>query len=129
MPTLFAFVRLRYSLGGDRPSQTNFHKLSAVQVSKIKSKGWYCTGAFYIRAPTYSKQCFLKIQLKIIVKVHRVFPSSCKKAASSRLFQIHQGHVGDSREVVTPFMQDGTYPPRNFATFGPLELQPPFTGH
>ena len=24
-------------------------------------------------------------------------------------------------------MQDGTYPPRNFATFGPSELQPPFT--
>ena len=26
-----------------------------------------------------------------------------------------------------PFMQDGTYPPRNFATLGPSELQPPFT--
>jgi hypothetical protein len=26
-----------------------------------------------------------------------------------------------------PFMQDGTYPPRNFATLGPLWLQPPFT--
>ncbi len=25
-------------------------------------------------------------------------------------------------------MQDGTYPPRNFATFGPLWLQPPFAG-
>jgi len=24
-------------------------------------------------------------------------------------------------------MQDGTYPPMNFATFGPSELQPPFT--
>jgi hypothetical protein len=24
-------------------------------------------------------------------------------------------------------MQDGTYPPRNFATLGPSELQPPFT--
>jgi hypothetical protein len=23
-------------------------------------------------------------------------------------------------------MQDGTYPPRNFATLGPSELQPPF---
>lgn len=35
---------------------------------------------------------------------------------------------GDSEAVVTPFMQDGTYPPRNFATFGPSGLQPPFTG-
>ena len=26
----------------------------------------------------------------------------------------------DSGEVVTPFMQDGTYPTRNFATLGPL---------
>jgi hypothetical protein len=33
---------------------------------------------------------------------------------------------GDSKEVVMPFMQDGTYPPRNFATLGPSELQPPF---
>jgi len=36
--------------------------------------------------------------------------------------------IGDSEAVVTPFMQDGTYPPRNFATFGPSGLQPPFTG-
>jgi len=26
-------------------------------------------------------------------------------------------------------MQDGTYPPRNFATLGPSELQPPFARH
>jgi len=26
-----------------------------------------------------------------------------------------------------PFMQDKTYLPRNFATLGPSELQPPFT--
>jgi len=25
-------------------------------------------------------------------------------------------------------MQDGTYPPRNFATLGPSGLRPPFTG-
>ena len=29
--------------------------------------------------------------------------------------------------MITIFMQDGTYPPRNFATLGPSELQPPFT--
>ena len=64
----------------------------------------------------------------MVVKVHGVFPSNCKKPASSRVFQIHQEYVGDSKEVVTPFMQVGTYPTRNFATFGPSELQPPFTG-
>ena len=70
----------------------------------------------------------LRLQPKILVKVHRVFPSNCKKSVSSRTFQVHQAHVRDSGEVVTPFMQVGTYPTRNFATFGPSELQPPFTG-
>jgi len=35
--------------------------------------------------------------------------------------------AGDSGEVVTPFMQVGTYPTRNFATLEPSELQLPFT--
>jgi len=48
-------------------------------------------------------------------------------SASSRKVQFHWAHSRDSREVVMPFMQDGTYPPRNFATLGPLWLQPPFT--
>ena len=30
--------------------------------------------------------------------------------------------------IVTPFVQVGTYPTRNFATLGPLQLRPPFTG-
>jgi hypothetical protein len=68
------------------------------------------------------------LQWQFIVKVHRVFPSCCRKAASSRLFQFQWAHVGDSGEVVTPFMRVGTYPTRNFATFGPSELRPPFTG-
>jgi len=68
------------------------------------------------------------LQLKIIVKVHGVFPSNRKKSASSRIFQIRQDYVGDSEEIVTPFMRVGIYPTRNFATFGPSELQPPFTG-
>ena len=60
--------------------------------------------------------------------MHGVFPSCCRVAASSRLFQFQWAHVGDSGEVVTPFMRVGTYPTRNFATFGPSELRPPFTG-
>ena len=63
----------------------------------------------------------------VIVKVHRVFPSSHIISASSQKIQFHWVNIWDSREVVTPFMQDGTYPPRNFATLGPSELQPPFT--
>ena len=60
--------------------------------------------------------------------MHRVFPSSCNIAASSRKIQFRRASIGDSRAVVTPFMQDGTYPPRNFATLGPSGLRPPFTG-
>ena len=68
------------------------------------------------------------LQFEIAVKVHGVFPSNCKKSASSRIFQFHQAYTGDSEEIVTPFMQVGTYPTRNFATLGPSELQPPFIG-
>jgi len=60
--------------------------------------------------------------------VHGVFPSSHKVSASARTIQIHRIYEGDSGEVVIPFMHVGTYPTRNFATLGPSELQPPFTG-
>jgi hypothetical protein len=60
--------------------------------------------------------------------VHGVFPSSHKTSASARTIQIHRTYEGDSGEVVIPFMHVGTYPTRNFATLGPSELQPPFTG-
>jgi len=60
--------------------------------------------------------------------VHRVFPSNCKIIASSQLIQFRKNNIGDSGAVVTPFMQDGTYPSRNFATLGPSGLRPPFTG-
>jgi hypothetical protein len=63
---------------------------------------------------------------QITVKVHRVFPSICFKIASARLFQFHLVDYGDSGEIVTSFMRVGNYPTRNFATFGPLWLQPPF---
>jgi len=58
-------------------------------------------------------------QCKTIVKVHRVFPSYHKISASSQKIQFHWDNIGDSREVVTPFMRDGTYPTFNYATLGP----------
>ena len=54
----------------------------------------------------------------VIVKVHGVFPSSHEYSASSQKFQVHRSDIGDSGEVVTPFMQVGTYPTKNFATLG-----------
>jgi hypothetical protein len=70
----------------------------------------------------------IRRKCRATVKVHRVFPSRRSVFASSRRFQIHWGGVGDSGEVVKPFMQVGTYPTRNFATLEPSEIQLPFTG-
>ena len=47
--------------------------------------------------------------------------------------QFPRDQASDSGEVVTPFMQDGTYPSRNFATLGPLpdsrRVVPKFSGY
>ena len=42
------------------------------------------------------------------------------RSTYSRIIQFHRDQASDSGEVVTPFMQDGTYPTRNFATLGPF---------
>ena len=41
-----------------------------------------------------------------IVKVYRVFPSTHNNSASSQKIQFHKVYSGDSRTVITPFMQD-----------------------
>lgn len=55
------------------------------------------------------------------MKVHGVFPSRHRYSASSRKIQFHWVSTGDSGNVVTSFMRDGTYPPRSFATLEPSE--------
>ena len=59
--------------------------------------------------------------------MHGVFPSCHCYSASAQRIQIHWINIGDSGEVVTPFMQVETYSTRNFATLEPSELQLPFT--
>ncbi len=54
--------------------------------------------------------------------MHRVFSSYDKYSASARKIQFHWTYIGDSGEVVTPFMQVGNYPTRNFATLGPSRI-------
>ena len=54
--------------------------------------------------------------------MHRVFSSYDKNTASARKIQFHWTYIGDSGEVVTPLMQVGTYPTRNFATLGPSRI-------
>src|SRR5262245_34165130 len=58
-------------------------------------------------------------QCQPAVKVHGVFPSDRGYVASSPRLQSHRVPRGDSAAVVTPVMQVGTYPTRNFATLGP----------
>src|SRR3954464_2549930 len=60
-----------------------------------------------------------RAQCQPAVKVHGVFPSDRGYVASSPRLQFHRVPRGDSAPVVTPFMQVGTYPTRNFATLGP----------
>ena len=52
--------------------------------------------------------------------MHRVFSSNHKIRESSRQFQFYRINIGDSEEIVMSFMQVGTYPTKNFATFEPL---------
>jgi len=52
------------------------------------------------------------LHIKNFITIHnyskgvRVFPSSRGYSASSRRFQFHWDCIGDSRTVITPFMQD-----------------------
>ena len=66
------FERLRYSLGGDRPSQTAHQTLSPYRVTaKIRNtitKGWYFTDAahqMWYTAPTYPTQLQQQSNVKL----------------------------------------------------------------
>ena len=48
------------------------------------------------------------------------FRLTIKFFASSQKAQFNRVNAGDSGEVVMSFMQVGTYPTKNFATFEPL---------
>jgi hypothetical protein len=67
------------------------------------------------------------VHSKGVVKVHGVFPSSCGQPASSPALQVRRVSRQDSRTFVTPFVQVGTYPTRNFAQFISLCFQRSWT--
>ena len=121
------FESLRYSFGGDHPSQTTHHTLSPCKGIRHQiNKGWYFTNdstrpggqGFIVSHLSYTS--FTQYQCEAVVKVHGVFPSRCGYAASSPRLQFHRAHGRDSAQIVAPFVQVGTYPTRNFATLGPL---------
>ena len=124
------FVRLRYLLGGDRPSQTAHQRLFLNRITvesenpsfkRVVSHDWLQRShkTFFNASHLF---CASKdqIQSQDAVKLHRVFLSRCRKSASSQTGLFHRASLRDSVQIVTPFVRVGTYPTRNFATLGPL---------
>ena len=96
-----AFVLLRYSFGGDRPSQTNRlarfpARIHGFGVRRRTQTGWYFTlwlPSGRNRRINASHLCYAvqaRRQYQVIVKVHGVFPSCCGKAVSSPPLQFHR---------------------------------------
>src|SRR6202048_3634929 len=124
------FGRLRYSLGGDRPSQTTHLALSACRLTVRHETQTNARVVFHRCLPLSHKKGFSGSHLsyarlasspgQTIVKLHGVFLSCRGEPVSSRVLQFRRAPCRDSAQVVTPFVRGGTYPTRNFATLGPL---------
>jgi hypothetical protein len=124
------FERLRYSLGGDRPSQTTRLALSACQIMARHETQNDMRVVFHFCLPHPHKGKFTGSHLSYahaasspgqgVVKLHGVFLSCRGEPVSSRVLQFRRAPCRDSAQVVTPFVRVGTYPTRNFATLGPL---------
>src|SRR5690606_40213742 len=67
------FESLRYSFGGDHPSQTTHHAMSlgAAEVRLQINKGWYFngdsthTGVHASKSPTYPTHCLPEVNTKL----------------------------------------------------------------
>ncbi len=122
--------RLRYLLGGDRPSQTAHQPPSPTRLTVWGERSTPARVVFHRRLPPPHKAGFFGSHLsyanwrtprwQAAVKLHGVFLSCCGVAASSQPLQFRRGLRRDSAQIVTPFVRVGTYPTRNFATLGPL---------
>lgn len=95
------YMSLRYFLEGCRPSKT---------VSQ----------SFIILSPLGLKKITINNS-----QISRVFSSNWELSVSAPIVKFHAIYLKDSYPIITLFMQDNTYLPRNFATLGSLELQPP----
>jgi hypothetical protein len=124
------FGRLRYPLGGDRPSQTTRLALSGCRFTASHETQHTTRVVFHRCLPcghnrrfSGSHLCYARAassQGQVVVKLHGVFLSCRGKPVSSRVLQFRRAPCRDSAQVVTPFVRVGTYPTRNFATLGPL---------
>src|SRR5216117_1344592 len=83
---------------------------------RVVSQGWlHASWRPRFIASHLSWTTYPRLQRQAAVKVHGVFPSSHGYSASSPGLQFHRIPRCDSAQVVTPFVQVGTYPTRNFA--------------
>src|ERR1700737_3442453 len=124
------FGRLRYSLGGDRPSQTTHLALSACRLTVRHETQTNARVVFHHCLPLLHKAGFSGSHLsyarlasypgQTIVKLHGVFLSCRGEPVSSRVLHFRRAPCRATLQVVTPFVRVGTYPTRNFATLGPL---------
>ena len=122
--------RLRYALGGDRPSQTAPQPPSPARCPGRGEARWRRRVVFHRRLPGPRKGRLPGSHLSYAtpparqwqgaVKLHGVFLSGRGSAASSQPLQFRRGLRRDSAQIVMPFVRVGTYPTRNFATLGPL---------
>ncbi len=122
--------RLRYSLGGDRPSQTAHQPRFPPRLTVTGERHGRARVVFHRRlhgphegrfpGSHLSYASAATSQWQAAVKLHGVFLSCCGSAASSRPVQFRRALRRDSAQIVTPFVRVGTYPTRNFATLGPL---------
>ena len=127
IPREGTFARLRYLLGGDRPSQTP-HQPRSPSISGE----WAIVPrvVFHRRLPGPRKDRFTgshlsyavhdRTQWQAGVKLHGVFLSCYGLTASLPSPQFRRAPGRDTAQIVMPFVRVGTYPTRNFATLGLL---------
>ncbi len=79
------------------------------------------TGVHTSKPPTYPSHIKAQCSVSSYIKGSRglsVFAAGTLHLHSE--FNFTESRGGDSLAIITPFVQVGTYPTRNFATLGPL---------
>lgn len=111
------YMSLRYFLEGCRPSKTvsqSLKKTEQNRTNKIRKEKIFSFIFSFILFSTINNS-----------QISRVFSSNWELSVSAPIVKFHAIYLKDSYPIITLFMQDNTYLPRNFATLGSLELQPP----
>ncbi len=125
--------RLRYALGGDRPSQTPHQPRSSWPIRLRSENDSAARVVFQRRLQRNWRPAFTGSHLsytsralaqrQVGVKLHGVFLSCHGSTVSSPSLQFRRVPCRDSAQIVLPFVRVGTYPTRNFARDLPLRFR------